>query len=359
MKALVVSQYDDVVSARPEARLVLELFRRGVAVEVVTNQPSVHTLEFEKAGIPVHFRHPKAKITLRGIWQLRKFIREGKFDIVHLFNSRAASNGVWATVGLPVKVVTYRGAGGLYWHDPFAWLSHLHPRVDRISCLSKYVQEQVDRQFIFRRKKTLVHYKAFLPEWFEGIRAADLQGEGIPADALVVGCVANYRRVKGIETLIRSTWQLYQNPRIHIVLIGKDMDHTGLQKKIADSPMRDRIHVLGYREDVYPLMQGFHIYVQPSNNEGLSKSVMEAMLLGLPCVVTNAGGMPELFPGPESGIIVRTRDHRSLAGAILRLANEPRLREDMGNNGRLAILANFSMDAYARGVLDMYRELLD
>jgi L-malate glycosyltransferase len=208
----------------------LELFRRGVAIEVVTNRPSVHTREFEKAGIPVHFRHPEAKITLQGIWQLRKFIREGKFDIIHLFNSRAASNGAWASVGLPVKVVTYRGAGGLYWHDPFAWLSHLHPRIDRISCLSKYVQRQVDRQFIFRRKKTSVHYKAFLPEWFEGIRAANLQDEGIPADALVVGCVANYRKVKGIETLVRSTWLLQQNPRLHLMLVGRDMDNAGLRK---------------------------------------------------------------------------------------------------------------------------------
>lgn len=357
MKALIVSHYDDVVSARPEARLVLELFRRGVAMEVVTNKPSPHTREFQQAGIPVHFRHPEAKISLRSIRWLRQLLREGKFDILHLFNSRAASNGVWAAVGLPVKVVTYRGAGGLYWHDPFAWLSHLHPRVDRISCLSEYVQRQVDGQFHFRRKKTLVHYKAFLPEWFEGIPESDLREEGVPAGALVVGCVANYRRVKGLETLLRSASLFSRNPRIHLVLVGRDTDHPRLGKMISQSPMRERIHVLGHREDVYALMQGFHIYVQPSINEGLSKSVMEAMLLGLPCVVTNAGGMPELFPGPESGIVVGIRDHHAMAGAIMRLADNPAVRQAMGKEGRSAILENFSVDAYVRGVLDMYGEL--
>jgi glycosyltransferase involved in cell wall biosynthesis len=86
---------------------------------------------------------------------------------------------------------------------------------------------------------------------------------------------------------------------------------------------------------------------------------MEAMLFELPCVVTAAGGMPELFPDRESGIIVGVRDHESMGRAILRLAEEPRLRETMGKNGRSAILGNFSVDAYARGVLAMYRALLD
>lgn len=358
MKVLVLSHYDDRVSSRPEAQLLLELSRRGVHIGVVTNRPSGHTREFEKEGIPVWYWHPSAKISPGGILRLRRLIREEGFDILHLFNSRSASNGVWASVGLPVKVVTYRGAGGLYWHDPLAYLSHLHPRVDRISCLSNYVKRQVDSQFIFRKKKTIVNYKAFLPEWFDGVRPTDLGGFGIPSGAIIVGCVANYRRVKGIETLIRASWHLHRNPDIHLLLIGRGMDNRVLQKHIARSPMKERIHVLGFREDVFELVSSCQVYVQPSVNEGLSKSVMEAMMLKVPCVVTRAGGMPELVADERSGIIVEKKDHQALAGAILRLAADDSLREDMGNRGRAGILSRFSMDAYADGVLSMYRELI-
>jgi L-malate glycosyltransferase len=358
MKVLVLSHYDDVVSARPEAQLILELFRRGVNMEVLTNQESELTRQFVQEGIPVAYWHPSRKICPQGIRRLRTRLREGKFDILHLFNSRSASNGVWAAVGLPLKVVTYRGAGGLYWHDPLAYLSHLHPRVDRISCLSKYIQAQVDRQFFLRRKKTRVHYKAFLPEWFDEIRFGKPEIPGIPDQAIVVGCVANYRKVKGVETLVKSTWQMQRDERLHLVLVGRDMDNPGLQKLIARSPMRQRIHLTGFREDVYNVMHRFQIYVQPSIMEGLSKTVMEAMLLEKPCVVTRAGGMPELFPDKGSGILVGIRDHHAMGAAILNLAGDPGLRESMGKAGRKAILDRFTMESYVNGVLSMYEELM-
>ena len=359
MRILTVSNYETLVSPKVEALLLLELQKRGLYIEVITGKPSVHTLAFEQAGIRVHHHtHPRSKIDLTAIRYIRKHLINGHFDILHLFTGRGASNGTLAAMGLPVKVITYRGAGDLYWHDPTAWLSHLNPRVDHISCLSEYVKRQVDRQFFLRPKKTSVQYKAFPAEWFEKPEPARRSTLGIPHDAILVGSVANYRKVKGIESLIRATHKLAGDKRIWLILAGRGMDGAPLDKLIARSPMKERILALGFRDDVFNLVKACDIYVQPSLNEGLSKSVMEAIMLEVPCVITNAGGMPELIDHGKSGWICPVNDPRALADAISILANDLPLRQHLATQARIDLLARFSINKYVESTLEMYRLVL-
>ena len=103
----------------------------------------------------------------------------------------------------------------------------------------------------------------------------------------------------------------------HYYMIG-DGEGTWLKQLAEKLGVADRIHLLGrkYRDEVITFMDDCDIYVQVSLQEGLPRSVAEAMSRAMPCVVSNVGGMPEMI---EEQLIVKPKSPRDIARAILLL----------------------------------------
>jgi hypothetical protein len=118
---------------------------------------------------------------------IRKLVREQGFQILHLFNSRAISNGVLAAMGLPVKVLVYRGQpGSLRRYDPVSYLNCLNPRIDRIICVSEAVKTYLEKQMWWGTDKLVTVYKGHDLAWYQQ-PAADL-GALEPAVRCFQGC---------------------------------------------------------------------------------------------------------------------------------------------------------------------------
>jgi glycosyltransferase involved in cell wall biosynthesis len=106
-------------------------------------------------------------------------------------------------------------------------------------------------------------------------------------------------------------------------------------------------------EETADRMAQASIYVLPSVDEPFSMSVLEAMAIGLPVVITESCGLADTVRASGCGIVV---DHsqKSLTGAVRRLIEDPALRGKMGEAGRKAAQENFSMDAIGRTLLTAY-----
>lgn len=96
----------------------------------------------------------------------------------------------------------------------------------------------------------------------------------------------------------------------------------------------ERLHLLGYREDVPDLMAAADIFVLPSRFEGLPMSVIEAMLTGLPVVACSVRGPAEQVVEGVTGLLVPSGDPKALAEALRRLVGDVELRVRMGAAGR-------------------------
>lgn len=359
MKALWITSHKDTLnSIRPEAETLIGLARAGVQLEVMTQGDSVYRAAMEEAGIEVIDCVPGRKLNLRVARLIRDRLESGRHDILHLFNNKAITNGLLATRGLPVKVITYRGqTGNMHRYDPTCWLTHLNPRVDRIICVADAVRDDL-RQHVLHPERVVTVYKGHDLAWYDD-DPADLKQFGIPTDAFVVTAVANYRPRKGLEVLIDSARHLPAEAPIHFLLVGDGMDDRKLVRRIEESPYKDRIHIAGFRTDACSIVAASQASVLASTKrEGLPKTVVEAMVYSVPPIVTDTGGSAELVVDGDCGLVVPPGDPAALAGAILDLYQHPDKATRMGQRARDRISTHFNIRDTIRKTLAVYEDVI-
>lgn len=356
MKLLVISSYLDTWnSVRPEAEMLIELSKLGVQIELVTQPGVEYAQRFEQAGIRLHTGHPTKKFDFAAIRNIRALIKARPFDAVYSFNNKAIASANIAAIGLPVKVLTYRGqTGNISRWDPSCYLTHLNPRVDRILCVSRATRDDLQTQVWGNRDKVCTVYKGHDLSWYQD-QPVDLAEFDIPPDAFVVGSVANIRPRKGLPVLLRATHLLPADSRIHLLLVGKGLDSPEIQALIKASPMASRIHITGFRRDAPAIIAGCDVSVLASTKrEGLPKTVIESMAYGVAPIVSDTGGSAELIEDGVSGIRVTPGSAEEIAEAILKLYRSPEDCRAMGQKAKQRIESDFHVGQSAE---ELYRVL--
>jgi glycosyltransferase involved in cell wall biosynthesis len=361
LKVLVISNYTGPVNSyRPEAEMYMRMAQKGVQVTVMTPGPGDYHEKFENAGIKVIDFEPKKKVDREAIDFIRKELIKSQYDILHLFNNKAIANGNKAAKGLPVKVLTYRGyTGNIYWWDPSCYLTHLNPRVDKIVCLADSVKEWMEKHTMARKDKTVVINKGHHPSWFEDIAPAGLKQFGIPENAIVFGTIANIRRMKGLPYLLKATYMIDPSLPVHFLLVGDKMEKPEFKKLIEKSPLKDRIHLTGFRKDAIQLMAACDATLLASiKGEATPKAVIESMYLGITPILTNITGNRNMVEDGKSGFIVPLKNAEAIARAVEKVARlSPEERTQIGNNARERALKIFNIDDSVENYLKLYKEL--
>jgi len=360
MKILIASSYaDSWNSVRPEAEIFIRMAKLGHTITIATESSSEYVPRFREHGIKVIDCYPKHKICWQTIKTIRTELVQGKYDIVYAMTSRTIPNAAFACSNLPVKLVTYRGTmGGLSRYDPSAYLTHLHPGVDGIICIADAVSEVVRKQVWIAKEQVVTVYKGHDMGWYKTARA-DLTEFAINNDDFVAICVANARPVKGIEVLLEASHLLASHEKLHLLFVGKNFDKEPYYSLIAASPMKNRIHVAGYRNDVPALVGASNMIVLPSiADEGLPKTIIEGMALAIPSVVTSAGGCKELVVDDQTGFIVSPGSAEELADKILTLYADKEKARTMGKKARERVENIFTLENSVTEHLDFFSKLI-
>jgi glycosyltransferase involved in cell wall biosynthesis len=353
-KLLVISNYAITLhNVRPEAEMIIGLKQRGLDVEVMTPRDCPYAERMAGFGIPIHDYLPPSKFSAQAARRVRQVLRDGAHQLQYLFNNPAIVAGLRAARGLPVRNVTYRGqVGNISRYDPSAYLTHLNPRVDRIVCVANAVRDSL-RQELRDPSKAVTIYKGHDIDWYSDVRAIERETLGLPSDAFLFVCVATNRPRKGVPVLLDAISRLPADSPVHLLLVGGGMDGPDIDKLVRENPHRDRIHRFGHRDDVLALVAAADAAVLPSlRREGLPKTVIEAMALGLPPIVTRTGGSPELIVSGESGWVVPPGEAEALAAAMQKMAGDPGRARRMGAAAKRRLVHDFnlqqSIDAHLR-----------
>ncbi len=346
---------------RPEGRLFIGLARdHGWRVSLMTEAGSPYSEEMEAAGVRIIDFHPSKKFQPTAIRRIREELISGQYEWLHLYNNKAIVNGLLAARGLPVKVATYRGyTGNLEWWNPLAYFQHLSPRVDLITCVSPAVKEAFDRLAFFNAQKAVVVGKGHEMSWYQNIPTANLAALfGIPTDRIVVGIVANARRMKGMQYLTEAIRLLPAGLPLHFLFIGRGLDQAANRRVLEQSHYADRISFAGFRSDVLELLLAADMSLLPSiKGEGLSKVLLESMFLAKPTIMTSIGGNRHLGIHGETAWIVPPRSAQALANALQIMTQDAALRTQIGLAGKAYVATHFSAEQSAADLDKAYRQL--
>lgn len=359
-KLLVISNYRATTTARPEAEIFIDLARKGFDIHIMTFSDAEYCQRFAENGITLIDFHPLHKFKRKESQIIRKYIIDNKIDIIHLFNSEATYNGIRAARNLPVKVVLYRGyCGNIKWWSPKDYLKYLHPRVDATVCNSIGVYNMLKKNLIFNQSKVVCINKGHDLEWYKNIEAIDVrQSFSIPNDALVAITVANNRRMKGIPVLLRALSDL-NNKQIYLLLVGNDMK-IPKNESLINASIKDNIIFTGFRKDVLQLVKGSDVFVLPSLfGESITKSVLEAMSLGVPALISDISGNVELVKEDYNGKIFKKNNSEDLKRALQwSLDNKTKLK-NMGENAQKHVKDNLSHDETSKKYGQFYLDLFN
>ena len=145
---------------------------------------------------------------------------------------------------------------------------------------------------------------------------------------------------------------------IHYFICGKGPEEAKLIKLSEELGLRKRVHFLGYRNDIKELLKAADAFLFTSKQEGLARSLMEAMASGLPCVVSNIRGNTDLLENTNSGFLCEATDVLAYTKKIKKLANDETVRKTMGKNSLVAI-QKFNMETVEIAVSKVYKSELN
>ncbi|HEX4328481.1 MAG TPA: glycosyltransferase family 4 protein [Burkholderiales bacterium] len=295
----------------------------------------------------------------RHAWSLLRLIallRREKFDVVHAHTPVAALLGRIAArvAGVPLIVYT---AHGFYFHEQmkplpkaiFTFLEWLGGRcTDLLFTQSEEdAQTAVARGFLpAERVQAIgngVDVARFNPQ--SARPRVEMRAElGIPQEAVVVGMIGRMVAEKGYgEFFAAAAGVARQSPQAYFLVIGGHLaserdSGIGAQLERAQAALGPRLILTGMRNDVPDLCAAMDVFTLPSYREGMPRSIIEAMHMGLPVVATDIRGSREEVVREQTGLLVPTRDAAALEQAFMRLIADPGLRSRMGAAGRARAL---------------------
>jgi glycosyltransferase involved in cell wall biosynthesis len=323
----------EVVGATSEGKLLEPIRREGFRVEPIPFERSYNLI-----------RHIRAFATLIA------FLRRERFDILHVHTPIAALIGRVAAAAAGVPRVVYT-AHGFYFHEHmpgwkyalFVALEWVGGRFTDVLMTQSVEDAETARRLHLCRGGVIAAIgngsdpAVFHPATDAGSRTAFRHRLGVTDDRPVIVTVGRLVAEKGYPELIEAM----RDVDAELWIVGERLasDHAvsitaALDAVTSDPVLRQRIRLLGYRLDVPDILRAADVFVLASHREGMPRSIIEAMLTGLPVVATDIRGAREEVIHGETGLLVPVRNRQALASALQRLAGDATLRTQFGDASR-------------------------
>lgn len=202
----------------------------------------------------------------------------------------------------------------------------------------------------------------FNPENYSEVFKNDLKASlEIPQNDMVFIFIGRLVSEKGINELVSAFNRLQiQNPETSLLLVGpveEDLDPLSPEtlKIIEDHP---KIFTTGYQQDVRPYLAVSHVLAFPSYREGFPNVVMQAGAMGLPSIVTDINGCNEIIQEGVNGVIIPVKDEQKLYEAMLKMIENPVLRNQMAAISRKEISENYERTGFWKLLKNEYAALV-
>ena len=168
---------------------------------------------------------------------------------------------------------------------------------------------------------------------------------------LQVGTICDRKNQLFSIQVLRELMLLLPEYDIRLVFVGgegRDAEYTStLINKVSRHDLQSSVDLIGWSDVVDEYMLKADFLLMPSKNEGVSNTIQEAMVLGLPVVATDVGGVSALVCDGVSGVVIKDMDASLWAGRIVNLVNNPGLYSALSTSAQEVARGEFSEESWA------------
>lgn len=325
----------------------------------------------EKYGIRIHQvdieRSPYSLKNIAAYKHIVSIIQDEQIDCIHCNTPVGGLLGRLAGKKCKVKKVIYQAHGfhfykgapltnWLIYYPIERWLARM---TDALVTINKEDFEQA--KYFRLRKNGQAYYVPGVgiePARYiadPSVRESKRAELGLAMDAVMLISMGDLIDRKNYPTAIQAVAKA-DDANLQYFICGKGSAEKDLQDLAEKLGVGKQVHFLGYRADVRELLHAADIFLFTTKQEGLARSLMEAMASGLPCVVSNIRGNVDLIEGGEGGFLCETEDVNAYASALQKLAVEPALREKMQKRN-LKVIRRYDISVVTQDMRRIYQEV--
>lgn len=360
--AFVIPTLDQSGAERQLSLLACGLLQHEVQTHVfVLDRGGRYEKTLQNAGIPVSILHKTSRFDISAAIRLRSALREVQPDIVQSFLFSA--NTLVRLPGIaPAKaklIVSERCVDS--WKAPWQlWLDkRLATRAHRLTANSSSVASFY-RSLGVPADRISVIPNGAAPTPATHSRASARALLGLRDSAFVAGFIGRLAPQKRLQDLIWAFQLLHQvSEDSQLVLIGQGPEEQQLKQLLAGFDCSSKVIFAGHREDASQLLPALDAFVLPSEFEGMSNSLMEAMAAGIPCAASNIDANRELIRDGETGALFPVGSGPEIARCLLRMQRNPERTAKLTEQAAQFIRDQLSPQQMISRHLELYRSLLN
>jgi glycosyltransferase involved in cell wall biosynthesis len=348
--------------------LIKHLNRKRFTPFVMCPPKSEFGQKLDEAGVKCYpMIYPRLKNIFAAIYaviKIRSIIRREAINLIHANSPRANLIGAAAARVCRIPVIWH--ARNLLDEGMIDIDRIFSPLADKIICNSEAIRKRFTAIPKFNEKTSAILNGIDLNEFHPGINGRDILRQlNIDTSAPVIGIISRLWPDKGHRYFIEAAAQVVKEfPGSRFVIVGDyqapeySAHKKELDRLIRSLDLEGNINFLGYRTDINRVMAGMDIVILPSESEGCSRVLLEAMAMGKPVVASASGGTPELVADGQTGILVPIKDSAILAKALIKLLSDADLLRRMGQKGRHRAETLFSITRNLEETMAVYEELI-
>jgi glycosyltransferase involved in cell wall biosynthesis len=170
--------------------------------------------------------------------------------------------------------------------------------------------------------------------------------------------VGRLAAVKNLETLIRAvSIAVKQLPKLEFWVVGDGSVRGELEALAVELGVAGSVKFWGQRLDTAQFFSAADAFAMSSVSEGLPMSLLQAMSIGVPAIVTDVGGMAEVVRLAGCGLFAPVGDFEAMADAIVAMASDDEMRAEFSRRAAEAYRAEFTLDRMDAAYMEIYRRV--
>ncbi len=299
-------------------------------------------------SVPIS-RNPLAKTNLTAYKELVEFIKKENIDYIHCNTPTGGILGRLAGKKCKVKRVIYQAHGfhfykgapkknWLVYYPVEKWLARY---TDALITINSEDFELAKAKLKLRKngKVYYVHGVGIDTAQYnlsEKSREEKRLELGLGENDVALISMGDLIERKNYDSAIRAVAEA-NTPALQYFICGKGPEEENLKALVQSLGVAEQIHFLGFRSDIKELLTAADVFLFTTKQEGLPRSMMEAMASGLPCVASKIRGNTDLLDGTDGGYLCEATDVSGYAERLRLLASDKALRETMGRNNLIAV----------------------